>query len=466
MRSHEKRANMCPQAKSKYLVSVVLTAVFAIASLFGTLLFSADAVADAAESQAVAQVGNATYASVQEAIGRTTLKNTTVTLLADVTESVTITPSKGVRNVTFDLNGHVLQSAESGGTAGFAAITVPANMQLTIVGPGTVAGGSRPAVDCRGALRVESGTFTSDATLMRFAETNETSAQGSFSGGTFTAPMLFNLLDDAKNLGYVTVRGGEYRGVIPAGLNTLALLSGSFSDLSNLAPYLADSLGLISGGTSGDGMGDGMFHVGDLAISSKQTSVELDPASGLQQLSADDLLTLTGTQLNGIADYRLVVDSDQLQALNDQIDRAMQAVGKRKAFEAVSQNITITAVRNTSDEDFMDANAVRSSGMSNGASSRGIADPSGGAGTQLRTSDHDGVSAQVTATIKAVAEPEEPEEPEEPGKPGDPEKPAKSEMPRSGSAVQALSIISLLLVIASATCTYATVHLQSSRLHN
>jgi len=444
MRSHEKRANMCPQAKSKYLVSVVLTAVFAIASLFGTLLFSADAVADAAESQAVAQVGNATYASVQEAIGRTTLKNTTVTLLADVTESVTITPSKGVRNVTFDLNGHVLQSAESGGTAGFAAITVPANMQLTIVGPGTVAGGSRPAVDCRGALRVESGTFTSDATLMRFAETNETSAQGSFSGGTFTAPMLFNLLDDAKNLGYVTVRGGEYRGVIPAGLNTLALLSGSFSDLSNLAPYLADSLGLISGGTSGDGMGDGMFHVGDLAISSKQTSVELDPASGLQQLSADDLLTLTGTQLNGIADYRLVVDSDQLQALNDQIDRAMQAVGKRKAFEAVSQNITITAVRNGAD-DVIDANA------------------SGGAGPQLRTSDHDGISTQVTVTIKAVAEPEEPEGP---GKPGDSEKPEKPEMPRSGSAVQALAIISLLLVIASAICAYATAHLRSSRLHN
>ena len=466
MRSHEKRANMCPQAKSKYLVSVVLTAVFAIASLFGALLFSADAVADAAESQAVAQVGNATYVSVQEAIGRTTLKNTTVTLLADVTESVTITPSRGVRSVTFDLNGHALQAAESGGAAGFAAITVPANMQLTIVGPGTVAGGSRPAVNCRGALRVESGTFTSDATLMRFAETDETSAQVSFSGGTFTAPALFNLLDDAKDLGYVTVRGGEYRGMIPAGLNTLALLSGSFSDSSNLAPYLADSLGLIPDDTSGDGTGDGMFHVGDLAISSKQTSVELDPASGLQQLSADDLLILTGTQLNGIADYRLVVDSDQLQALNDQIDRAMQAVGKRKAFEAVSQNITITAVRNTSDEDFMDANAVRSSGMSNGASSRGIADPSGGAGTQLRTSDHDGVSAQVTATIKAVAEPEEPEEPEEPGKPGDPEKPAKSEMPRSGSAVQALVIISLLLVIASAICVYATARLRPSRLHN
>lgn len=444
MRSHEKRVNMCPRTQGKYLVSVVLTAVFAIASLFGTLLFSTDTVADAAESQAVAQVGNTTYASVQEAIGRTTLKNTTVTLLADVTESVMITPPKGVRNVTFHLNGHTLQAAESGGAAGFAAITVPANMQLTIVGPGTVAGGTQPAVDCRGTLRVESGTFTSDATLMRFAETDETSAQGSFSGGTFTAPTLFNLLDDAKNLGYVTVRGGEYRGMIPAGLNTLALLSGSFSDLSNLAPYLADSLGLIPGGTSGDGTGDGMFHVGDLAISSKQTLVELDPASGLQQLSADDLLTLTGTQLNGIADYRLVVDSDQLQALNDQIDRAMQAVGKRKAFEAVSQNITITAVRNGAD-DVIDANSSR------------------GAGIQLRTSDHDGISAQVTVTIKAVAEPDEPEEP---GKPGDSEKPEKPEMPRSGSAVQALAIISLLLVIASAICVYATAHLRSSHLHN
>lgn len=444
MRSHEKRVNVCPRTQGKYLVSVVLTAVFAIASLFGTLLFSADAVADAAESQAVAQVGNATYASVQEAIGHTSMKNATVTLLTDVAESVTITPLKGMRNVTFDLNGHVLQAAESGGTSRVAAITVPANMQLTIVGPGTVAGVTQPAVDCRGALHVEGGTFTSDATLMRFAETDETSAQGSFSGGTFTAPTLFNLLDDAKNLGYVTVRGGEYRGMIPAGLNTLVLLSGSFSDTSNLAPYLADSLGLIPDDTSDDGTGDGMFHIGDLAISSKQTSVELDPVDGLQRLSADDLLKLTETQLNGIADYLLVVDSDQLQALNDQIDSAIQAVGKRKAFEAVSQNITITAVRNGAD-DVIDANSSR------------------GAGPQLRTSDHDGISAQVAVTIKAVAEPEKPEEP---GKPGDPEKPGKPEMPRSGSAVQALAIISLLLVIASAICAYATVHLQSSRLHN
>ena len=97
MRSHEKRVNVCPRTQGKYLVSVVLTAVFAIASLFGTLPFSADAVADAAESQAVAQVGNATYTSVQEAIGHTSMKNATVTLLTDVAESVTITPLKGMR---------------------------------------------------------------------------------------------------------------------------------------------------------------------------------------------------------------------------------------------------------------------------------------------------------------------------------------------------------------------------------
>lgn len=439
MYKHEKQAVERLQSNHIHMLPTLSTAIitfFLIISLSGTMLFPMMAFAD--EPQPVAQVGNTTYMSVQDAIGHTSLKNNTVTLLTDTTESVTVTPPKVVRGVTLELNGHALNASNT------TAITVPANMQLTIVGPGTVAGGTQPAVDCRGALHVEGGTFTSDATLMRFAETDETSAQGSFSGGTFTAPTLFNLLDDAKNLGYVTVRGGEYRGMIPAGLNTLTLLSGSFSDTSNLAPYLADSLGLIPDGTSGDGTGDGMFHVGDLAISSKQTSVELDPANGLQQLSADDLLTLTGTQLNGIADYRLVADSDQLQALNDQIDRAMQAMEKRKAFEAVSQNITITAVRNTSD-DAIDAN------------------PSRGAGPQLRTSDHDGISAQVTVTIKAVAEPEEPEGP---GKPSNPEKPGKPEMPRSGSAVQALAIISLLLVIASAICVYATAHLRSSRIHN
>lgn len=436
MYKHEKQAVERLQSNHIHMLSTLSTAIiafFLIISLSGALLFPVMTFAD--EPQPVAQVGNTTYMSVQDAIGHTSLKNNTVTLLTDTTESVTVTPPKVVRGVTLELNGHALNASNT------TAITVPANMQLTIAGSGTIAGGTQPAVDCRGALHVEGGTFTSDATLMRFAETDETSAQGSFSGGTFTAPTLFNLLNDAKNLGYVTVRGGEYRGMIPAGLNTLALLSGSFSDTSNLAPYLADSLGLIPDDTSDDGTGDGMFHIGDLAISSKQTSVELDPASGLQQLSADDLLELTETQLNGIADYRLVVDSDQLQALNDQIDRAMQAVGKRKAFEAVSQNITITTVRNGAD-DVIGANA------------------SGGAGPQLRTSDHDGISAQVTVTIKAVAEPEEPDKPDEPGKPAEPKQ--QPDMPRTGSAIQALAVASFLLLVAAAVCAFVTSRLRPS----
>ena len=94
------------------------------------------------EPQPVAQVGNTTYMSVQDAIGHTSLKNNTVTLLTDTTESVTVTPPKVVRGVTLELNGHALNASNT------TAITVPANMQLTIVGPGTVAGGTQPAVDC------------------------------------------------------------------------------------------------------------------------------------------------------------------------------------------------------------------------------------------------------------------------------------------------------------------------------
>ena len=435
MYKHEKQAVERLQSNHIHMLPTLSTAIitfFLIISLLGTMLFPMMAFAD--EPQPVAQVGNTTYMSVQDAIGHTSMKNNTVTLLADTTESITVTPPKMVRGVTLELNGHALNASNT------TAITVPANMQLTITGSGTVAGGDNPAIDCRGASRIQGGNFTSNTTLMRFAETSGASAEASISAGTFTAPTLIGMLDDAEHLGYVSIRDGEYRGMIPAGLNTLTLLSGSFSDTSNLAPYLADSLGLIPDGTSGDGTGDGMFHVGDLAISSKQTSVELDPANGLQQLSADDLLTLTGTQLNGIADYRLVADSDQLQALNDQIDRAMQAMEKRKAFEAVSQNITITAVRNTSD-DAIDAN------------------PSRGAGPQLRTSDHDGISTQVTVTIKAVAEPEEPDKPDEPGKPAEPKQP---DMPRTGSAIQALAVASFLLLVAAAVCAFVTSRLRPS----
>ena len=423
MYKHEKQAVERLQSNHIHMLSTLSTAIiafFLIISLSRTLLFPVIAFAD--EPQPVAQVGNTTYMSVQDAIGHTSMKNNTVTLLSDATESVTVTPSKVVRGITLELNGHALNASNT------TAITVPANMQLTITGSGTVAGGDNPAIDCRGALQIQGGNFTSNTTLMRFAETGSASAEASISAGTFTAPILIGMLDDAEHLGYVSIRGGEYHGAIPAGLDTLVLMGGSFSTTENLTPYLADMSGLIPNGD------DGMFNISELAISSDYPTVALEQGSTLQKLTNDSLLDLTRTKLNGISDYRLVADAEQLQALNKQIELALQAVAKRKAFDAVSQTVTITAIRNAETVD-------------------------GGADPQFRTSGHDEISTQVTVNIKSITKPEEPGKPDEPGKPAEPKQP---DMPRTGSAIQALAVTSLLLLIAAAVCAFITSRLRSS----
>lgn len=423
MYKHEKQAVERLQSNHIHMLSTLSTAIIAfllIVSLSGTLLFPVTAFAD--ELQPVAQVGNTTYMSVQDAIGHTSMKNNTVTLLTDTTESVTVTPPKVVRGVTLELNGHALNASNT------TAITVPANMQLTITGSGTVIGGDNPAIDCRGALRIQGGNFTSNTTLMRFAETGGASAEASISAGTFTAPTLIGMLDDAEHLGYVSIRGGAYHGAIPAGLDTLVLMGGSFSTTENLTPYLADMAGLIPDSD------DGMFNISELVISSDYSTVELEQGSTLQKLTNDSLLDLTRTKLNGISDYRLVADAEQLQALNKQIELALQAVAKRKAFDTVSQTVTITATRNAETVD-------------------------GGAGPQFRTSGHDEISTQVTVNIKSIAKPEEPVKPDEPGKPAEPKQP---DMPRTGSAIQALAVASLLLLVAAAVCALVTSRLRSS----
>lgn len=423
MYKHEKQAVERLQSNHIHMLPTLSTAIitfFLIISLSGTLLFPVMAFAD--EPQPVAQVGNTTYMSVQDAIGHTSMKNNTVTLLTDTTESITITPSKVVRGITLELNGHALNASNA------TAITVPANMQLTITGSGMVVGGDNPAIDCRGALRIQGGNFTSNTTLMRFAETGSTSSEASISAGTFTAPTLIGMLNDAEHLGYASIRGGEYHGAIPAGLDTLVLMGGSFSTTENLTPYLVDVAGLIPDSD------DGMFNISELAISSDYPTVELEQGSTLQKLTNDSLLDLTRTKLNGISDYRLVADAEQLQALNKQIELALQAVAKRKAFDAVSQTVTITATRNTETAD-------------------------GGADPQFRTSGHDEISTQVTVNIKSIAKPEEPDKPDEPGKPAEPKQP---DMPRTGSAIQAIAVASLLLLVAAAVCAFVTIRLRSS----
>ena len=143
MYKHEKQAVERLQSNHIHMLSTLSTAIiafFLIISLSRTLLFPVMAFAD--EPQPVAQVGNTTYMSVQDAIGHTSMKNNTVTLLTDTTESIAVTPSKVVRGITLELNGHALNASNT------TAITVPAHMQLTITGSGTVVGGDNPAIDC------------------------------------------------------------------------------------------------------------------------------------------------------------------------------------------------------------------------------------------------------------------------------------------------------------------------------
>ncbi len=139
MYKHEKQAVERLQPNHIHMLSTLSTAIiafFLIISLSGTLLFPVRVFAD--EPQPVAQVGNTAYMSVQDAIGHTSMKNNTVTLLTDTTESVTVTPPKVVRGVTLELNGHALNASNT------TAITVPASMQLTVTGLGTVVGGDNP----------------------------------------------------------------------------------------------------------------------------------------------------------------------------------------------------------------------------------------------------------------------------------------------------------------------------------
>ena len=261
--------------------------------------------------------------------------------------------------------------------------------------------------------------------MIRFAETEESSAEGYFSDGTFNAPTLFGTLDPAEYLGYVTIRGGEFHGTVPSGLNTLAILDGSFSDSTNVTQYLANGFGL----THDD---DSMFRITGLSIVSSNPSVELTPSKDSPSLSNDDLIELTGTALNAIADYRLIADSQQLQLVNDAIGTAVRAVRDGKSCDSISQEVTITAVRNMVDDE-----------------------DSGNA--EARSAEHDTVSATVRVTIGAVAE-QQSRVPDQPTT-----KSKQPELSKTGSAVFALAGVALLLTVISIVCMAATTkhHLQS-----
>lgn len=103
-----------------------------------------------------AAVGEKQYATLADAISKGMLTSgKTVTLLTDVTESVTFPNIK--RNYTLNLNGHTITNAAGGDT-----ITVGAKANLTIQGEGTVDNVThgKAAIYNNGTVTLNGGTYT------------------------------------------------------------------------------------------------------------------------------------------------------------------------------------------------------------------------------------------------------------------------------------------------------------------
>lgn len=85
----------------------------ALLTLLSVVLLPSSASAQEDQSFPAAQVGNTTYATLQDAFDHVSMKNATVTLLADVSEQVTVPVTAAAGTITFDLNGHSLRVGEN-----------------------------------------------------------------------------------------------------------------------------------------------------------------------------------------------------------------------------------------------------------------------------------------------------------------------------------------------------------------
>ena len=223
------------------LLSVLLTFCLAFS------LLPTAALADEG-SDPVAQIGETKYATLQAAINEAT-GNATVTLLANVTEDVTVPAGK---NVTLDLNGHNITN-KSGHT-----ITVENDGELNIsdsVGTGVVDNTShgKAAIYNEGEVTLNGGTFE------RSAEKGTYSPYGNGGNSWYTianyGTMEINTGVTVKNAGgyssmirnggdvtadcNLTIKGGNFTG----GVNTVkndsfGVLTINGGNFSNTAQYV------------------------------------------------------------------------------------------------------------------------------------------------------------------------------------------------------------------------------------
>ena len=220
--------------KRKFL-SILLTLAMAL-----TLL----PVSAMAEGEEVAQIGETKYATLQEAVNAATTENSTVTLLKDVTEDITIPTGK---NITLDLGNSTLTN-QSGDT-----ITVALGATLTITGNsedetkvGTVDNVTNGKADI-----VNNGTvILNGGTYLRSEETGENSET---SGGN----SYYNILNHGEmtiNNDTWVMQEGKFSSLIVNGYYDYAGVSDSrqnyVAGINQAAPKLTINNGVFMGGVN------------------------------------------------------------------------------------------------------------------------------------------------------------------------------------------------------------------------
>lgn len=160
---------------------------------------------DTTTDTGVAQIGDQTYATLEQAFGAVGDQETTITLLKDIAVSAPITIGEA-KNVIFDMKGHTITAGE-----GFSTRVFTNNGTLTITGNGTIdvtaAGASGyGAVNNFGTLNVVDGTYKN------LKESN--------------ASTFYNRNGGTATFGNPTIYGGG--GCIGTEVNTTTTINGGY----------------------------------------------------------------------------------------------------------------------------------------------------------------------------------------------------------------------------------------------
>ena len=201
------------------LLSVLLTLCLA----FSLLPTAALAEGEGTQTNDVAQIGSTKYASLADALANAA-DDATVTLLADVTENVTINKS-----ITLDLGGKTLTNTSTGkatisvtggtvtvkngavmGGSKYYNIEVKnSNANLTLEDVTATAGNTGSSmIDNYGDLTIKSGTYTGGLNTIK----NEPNAKLTITGGTFTLEKgnSDGFTGVVFNYGELNISGGKF----------------------------------------------------------------------------------------------------------------------------------------------------------------------------------------------------------------------------------------------------------------